>query len=226
MEQTLANSLLVNANPTDNVDANLTPQDSVSLKDSPPELSQTADISSDNFIRNGFTAVSQGSSPGYMVSEQKTRFTDLTPLECEETRAPLPETSLEDSIVDPEEIMQHVAYFYLKVHSLWPIVCEKVTYQMALSVKDQGFQENLPSCLILFMVALSKSYQVQEPLESGLPEFQTAIRLLSRLGVKFSLEFAQAHILAAGFWLKMGRLLDFWSGLHMGCTILYKVIHL
>lgn len=226
VEQTLATGLLTNANSRDDVAANLTPPDSVALKDSPPVLSQTADSYSTYSLPNEFTALSHISIPINKGYEQRTQGPDLTPLTREESRAPLPETSPEDAAIDPEEIMQPVAYVYHKVHSLWPIVCEKVSYQLALGVKHQGFQDDLPSCLILLMVALSKAYQIHEPSESGLPEFQRATQLLNRLGVKFTLEFAQAHILAAAFWLKMGRLLDFWSGLHMGCTILYKVIHL
>jgi hypothetical protein len=227
VEQTLATDILGNASSRDDVDATLTPPESVHLKDSSPVLSQNPDSYSTYSFHNTPTVISHHISNSInKVSEQKTRCPDLTPLGREESRAPLPAVSPEDTAIDPEDIMQPVAYFYHRVHSLWPIVCEKESYQMAVSVKEQGFQDNLPSCLILLVVALSKAYQLHEPLEGGLPEFQKAVQLLNRLGVKFTLEFAQAHILAAGFWLKMGRLLDFWSWLHMGCTILYKVIHL
>jgi hypothetical protein len=95
---------------------------------------------------------------------------------------------------------------------------------MATKVRDQGFGDNLESYLILLMAALTKAYRTQESPGSGLPEFQKAIQLLSRLGARFTLEFAQTQFFAAIFQLKMGRLIDFWSYLHMGCTILYKVI--
>lgn len=227
VEQTLASDPLGNASSRDDVDATLTPPESVHLKDSSPVLSQNPESYSTSSFHNTPIAASHHiPNPINKASEHRISCPDLTPLAREESRAPLPAASPEVAAIDPKDIMQPVAHFYHRVHSMWPIVCEMESYQMAVGVKERGFQDNLPSCLILLVVALSKAYQLHEPLDGGLPEFQQGLQLLHRIGVKFTLEFAQAHILAAGFFLKMGRLLDFWSWLHMGCTILYKVIHL
>lgn len=225
--ETLAAGPLSNTSSRNDVDATLTPPESIHLKDSSPVLSQNPDsYSTSSFHTTPNASFRQIYDSVSKASEHKTSCPDLTPLEREEARAPLPAASPEVAAIDPSEIMQPVAHFYHRVHSLWPVVCEKESYQMAVGVKERGFQDNLPSCLILLVVALSKAYQSHEPFEGGLSEFQKGLQLLNRIGVKFTLEFAQAHVLAAGFFLKMGRLLDFWSWLHMGCTILYKVIHL
>ncbi len=95
---------------------------------------------------------------------------------------------------------------------------------MASTIVAGGFQDDLPSCLVLLMIALSKAYNISESLESGLADFQRATEILGRLTVEFTLEYAQAQLLAGLFLAKKGRLLSFWSYLHMSCTILYTMI--
>lgn len=95
---------------------------------------------------------------------------------------------------------------------------------MASTIVAGGLQDDLPSCLVLLMIALSKAYDISESLESGLADFQRGTEVLSRLAVEFTLEYAQAQLLAGLFLFKKGRLLSFWSYLHMSCTILYTMI--
>jgi len=155
---------------------------------------------------------------------QKAKYLKKTPFFCEETRPLLPEVIEDADRTESKEIMLLLDYFFEHACPLFPIICDQVTYIMASVVVVRGFQDDLQSCLILLMIALSKAYRDHLSLESGLADFQRAVRVLSRLSVQFTLEYAQAQVLAALFLFKKGRLFNFWSYLHAGCTALSTMI--
>lgn len=155
---------------------------------------------------------------------QKANYLKKTPFFCEETRPPLLEVTDDAGRTEPKEIMLLLDYFFEHTCPLFPIICDQVTYMMASVVIVRGFRDDLQSCLILLMIALSKAYRDHLSLESGLADFQRAIRVLSRLSVRFTLEYAQGQVLAALFLFKKGRLFNFWFYLHAGCTALSTMI--
>lgn len=155
---------------------------------------------------------------------QKANYLKKTPFLCEETRPSLPEITDDADRTESTEVLLLLDYFFEHVCPLFPIICDQVTYMMASVVVERGFQDDLPSCLILLMVALSKAYRDHLSVESGLADFQRAVRVLGRLSVQFTLEYAQVQVLAALFLFKKGRLFNFWSYLHAGCTALSTMI--
>lgn len=161
-----------------------------------------------------------GNSP-YQGTAYQTRHEQY--LLHEESRDPLPFAL--DGYKRPEqkEIISLIHEFFDRVCPLYPIICDDVTFAMASSIVARGFRDDPPSCLILILVALVKAYSSEYP-DKGLADFQYASQLLSRLGMKFTLEVSQAHILCGLYVLKRGRVLDFWSYIHTGMTILHTMI--
>lgn len=155
---------------------------------------------------------------------QKANYLKKTPFFCEETRPLLPEVIDDADRTESKEILLLLDYFFEHTCPLFPIICDQVTYIMASVVVVRGFQDELQSCLILLMIALSKAYRDHPSLESGLADFQRAVQVLSRLSVQFTLEYSQAQVLAALFLFKKGRLFNFWSYLNAGCTVLSTMI--
>ncbi|KAF8854898.1 hypothetical protein BDZ45DRAFT_627092 [Acephala macrosclerotiorum] len=147
-----------------------------------------------------------------------------TPLSCEESRPPLPDFLSKSIPTAASNILPLLENFFERVCPLFPIICDVVTFKMASEVTMRGFRDDMWSCLILVMIGLSKAYKAPLSPESGLSDFQRALDILSRLSVEYSLEHSQAQILAALFLLKKGRLLNFWSYLHSGCSSLYTMI--
>lgn len=154
----------------------------------------------------------------------KARYLERDPFTCEEYRIPLPDfiTSVEPMNVD--NVMPFIEYFHEHPCAVYPIMCESMAYKMLESMGTQGFGENIPSCFILLVVALSKAYKNPECVESGIPEFQRAMNFFIQVAVQFTLEYVQTQVLSALFLFKSGRLLSFRSSLHTGCTALYTLI--
>jgi hypothetical protein len=142
----------------------------------------------------------------------------------EENREPIPYALDGYSLPNRSVIMPLLSSFFDAVYPLYPIVCDDAMYEMASSVLGRGFRDDSSSCLILLLISLAKAYNPQCP-DAGLADFQYASLLLSRLGTRFSLHFCQAHVLAALFTLKRGRILDFWSSLYHGLTMFYTMLY-
>ncbi|RDL35180.1 uncharacterized protein BP5553_07111 [Venustampulla echinocandica] len=155
---------------------------------------------------------------------KKANYLNRTPFSCEECRPILPEAIDDADRTESKDILVLLVYFFEHTCTLFPIICDQATYMMASVVGVRGFRDELQSCLILLMIALSKAYRDHQSLESGLADFQRAVQVLSRLSVQFTLPYAQAQVLAALFLFKKGRLLNFWSYLNAGCTALSVMI--
>ncbi|TVY20502.1 hypothetical protein LARI1_G002503 [Lachnellula arida] len=164
----------------------------------------------------------QESTP--ITQEQRARYLKRTPLSCEESQPPLPDLLFVAKPTEPGEIKPFLEFFFQYPVTLFPIVCDIATYAMASTIISTGFHDDLPSCLILLTLSLSKAYKASASQESGLSDFQRAIYLLTRLSAQYTLEYAQAQVLAALFLFKKGRVLGFCSYLHAGCTTLYTMI--
>lgn len=132
--------------------------------------------------------------------------------------------SIGPGLDQPSELMPCLEFFFQNVVPLFPVICDVATYKMVIDVQSTGFQDNIFSCLILMSLALSKVYKFPRLQDSGLAEFQRAIRILSTMDSQCTLEYAQAQVLAALFFMKKARLMDFWSYLHSGCCTLYTTI--
>jgi hypothetical protein len=137
----------------------------------------------------------------------------------------LPDLIDPDDVPRGDEILAVVQVFFRDVCPLYPIICDKITYEMASVVTARGLEQDLMSCLVLLVMALGKAHAKSADLTDGLSEFQQGVKILSRLPVQFTLEYVQAKVLSALFLLKKGRMLDFWQYLHSGCTGLYAMIH-
>ncbi|TVY93392.1 hypothetical protein LAWI1_G001127 [Lachnellula willkommii] len=159
-----------------------------------------------------------------ITQEQRARYVKRTPFSCEESQPPLPDLLFVAKPTEPGEIMPFLEFFFQYPVTLFPIICDIATYAMASTIVSTGFQDDLPSCLILLTLSLSKAYKASASQESGLSDFQRAIYLLTRLSARYTLEYAQAQVLAALFLFKKGRVLGFYSYLHAGCTTLYTMI--
>ena len=194
------------------------------------------DISSQLLLRNDPTASTSDTSPwshARHISQDvdSTDWTHVQPcpqkfgLSCEELRPPLPDVLSLYEVPRGDEILPLVQSFFKDVCPLYPIICDKITYEMATAIVTRGLSQDLMSCLILLVIALGKAHAKSAQLTDGLPEFQKGIEILSRITVQFTLEYVQACILSALFMLRKGRLFDFWQYLHGGCTNLYTMIH-
>lgn len=159
-----------------------------------------------------------------ITQENRAHYLRRTPFSCEESQTSLPDLLMVAKPTEPGEIMPCLDYFFQNPVTLFPIICDIATYAMASTIISTGFQDDLPSCLILLTLSLSKAYKASTSQESGLSDFQRAIYLLTRLSARYTLEYAQAQVLAALFLFKKGRILGFCSYLHSGCTTLYTMI--
>jgi hypothetical protein len=191
-----------------------------SLETSSPADSLRTSASRDNETPNTYQHLP--TSPEDVT--HKSQYLRKTPFSCEESRQPLPDFLVATEQTKPSEIIPLLEYFFLHTCPLFPIICDQTTYEIASVISMRGFQDDLQSCLILLMVALSRAYKFPTSVESGLSDFQRALQILNRISVQFVLEYAQTQVLAALFLFKKGRLLSFWSYLHTGCTALYTMI--
>jgi hypothetical protein len=158
------------------------------------------------------------------VATEATRYVKQSPLACEENRPPLPDCLVGSEPTDLIQLLPRLKEFFELTFALYPVICNQASFAMASDVQTRGIQADVPSCLVLLMVALSQAYRRHAPLESGLADFQNAMQLLSRINVEFTLAYSQTQVLSALFLLKKGRLLGFWFYLHAGCTILHSMI--
>jgi hypothetical protein len=155
-------------------------------------------------------------------SKKRSRYIPDTLIAREERRPPFPDMLAQYKLPQLNNIMPLVMLFFERVCPLYPIICDQVMFDMASSAAKRGLPDDIETCLTLFVIALGQSYDAS--IERGLPHFQKAVQLLSKLTVEFTLEFAQAQVLAAIFMLKKGRILAFWSYLYAGCATLYMMI--
>lgn len=157
---------------------------------------------------------------------KKALFLGKTPLACEEQRPPFPDALFGQKPSEACDIMPAVQHFLDQVGILYPLICDSTLARVSGFVKEQGFQEDLNSCLMLLLIAITKAYKTDASVEfeNGLSDFQRAIQLRSRLSAQLSLEYVQTLVLSALFLLKKCRLLDFSLALHAACTTLHTVI--
>lgn len=120
--------------------------------------------------------------------------------------------------------MSAVQSFQDHVGVLYPVMCDSTLSKLSNAVNAQGFGENHHSCLMLLIIAITKAYASRASEESGLPEFQQAMQLRTRLSARFSLEYIQILGFSALFLLRKGRLLDFSIALHSCSTMLSILI--
>jgi len=120
--------------------------------------------------------------------------------------------------------MPWLEYYLEHTFPMYPVMCDPSAHKVSGSVAAQGFGNNIESCFTLLIEALSKAYRNENCLESGVSDFQRAADILGRVNTQFRMQHVQAHVLSALFLLKKGRLLDFWSSLHVGCTMLYTML--
>jgi len=157
-------------------------------------------------------------------SKKRSRYIPDTLIAREERRPPFPDMLAQYKLPELKNIMPLVMLFFERVCPLYPIICDQVMFDIASSAAKGGLPDDIETCLTLLVIALAQSYDERASIERGLPHFQKAVQLLSKLTVEFTLEFAQAQVLAAIFMLKKGRILAFWSYLYAGCATLYMMI--
>ena len=160
-------------------------------------------------------------SEGVLVKE---RYLGKSPFTCEELRPALPDKLCHAEINKTDNFLPYLANFFEVICPLYPVICDLSVDKMVQLVQHQGFGDDIHSCLILLIVALSKAYLNEGANDDGLLDFQQASHVLVRLPVQISLEYVQAQILSALFFSKKGRLLSYWTYLYAGCTALYTLI--
>lgn len=185
---------------------------------SPPVALRTPHSPGNERLNSYQNVTTVAQDPGYRV-----QYLKRTPFSREQARSAMPKM-LDGEQTKLTDIMPLLTFFFEEICPLFPIICDQVTFSMASAVVTTGFRDDLQSCLILIMLGLSKAYKYPSLLNSGLADFQHALQIFGRLSVQFTLEYAQAQVLAALFLLKKGRLISFWSYLHAGCTTLYTMI--
>ncbi|KAE9364423.1 hypothetical protein N431DRAFT_474014 [Stipitochalara longipes BDJ] len=154
----------------------------------------------------------------------KSRYLAKSPFTYEEDRLPLSDFNSHTQSTKSEDIMPWLEYYLEHTFPMYPVMCDPSAHKVSGMVEARGFGENIESCFTLLIVALSKSYRNENCPESGVSDFQRAVDILRRVSTQFRMTHIQAHVLSALFLLKKGRLLDFWSSLHMGCTMLYTML--
>ncbi len=154
----------------------------------------------------------------------KARYLGKQPFACEEYRLPLPDFLTQTAPTRADDIMPFIEHFLDGPGSVYPIMCPTMPYRMLESIRNQGFGANIPSCFLLLLIALSKAFRLPENIESGVADFQRAMRHFICLNVQFSLEYVQTQVLLALFFFKKARLLSFRSLLHAGCVGVYTLI--
>ncbi|KAI1612566.1 hypothetical protein EDD36DRAFT_474717, partial [Exophiala viscosa] len=163
---------------------------------------------------------------GCSSSEALTRsyYLGRAPLACEEERPPFPDLVLQEQQASVDDVMPAVKQFHDYVGMLYPILCDSTMLKLSNAVLSQGFGENLHSCLILLLIAMTKAHEKGASVDSGLLDFQRAMQLHTRLSAKLSLDYVQTLCFSALFLLRKSRLLDFIITLHSCCTMLHILI--
>lgn len=165
-------------------------------------------------------------TPGNVLFDDSKRaqYIEKAPLECEALRSPIPDVLSDTEPTNVSDIMPFVEDFLNRLFDLYPITCNDTVERMAALVKNHGFQDDIYSCFILLIVALSKVYRSYAPVDSGLADFQRATQILSRLSSRSSLEYVIVEVMSALFQLKIGRLINFYITLHTACAALFTLI--
>ena len=169
--------------------------------------------------------LSQPSDAG--ISNTPTDFSraDYDGLVCEELRSPFSSSCCEpESFPDTETILTQVHTFFRDVCPLYPVICDVVMHDTAVTIANNGFDFDIESCLVLVVVALASAYAKGSDEKAGLSEFSLCEKRFRALRPRFTLEYTQVQILAALFVLKKGAVLECWRRLHAGCTTLYVML--
>ncbi|OKL63792.1 hypothetical protein UA08_00755 [Talaromyces atroroseus] len=119
------------------------------------------------------------------------------------------------------ELMTLVQKFFDEMCPLYPVICDVVAMESASAIASKGYYEDsIDVCLTLLLVAIGKeSHECNG--NHGLAAFHAAIATLYRLQFDFTLEFAQAEILAGIYLYRKSKVLEAWRHIHAGCTNLY-----
>ncbi|KIW13589.1 hypothetical protein PV08_08778 [Exophiala spinifera] len=155
---------------------------------------------------------------------KRARYVEKTPLECEELRSPILDILSETEPTKVSDVVPFVEDFLDHLFDLYPITCSDTVQRMVEIVKTDGFRDDISSCFVLLIVALSKAYRSNAPVHAGLADFQRASQILSRLSSQSSLEYVIVQVMSALFQLKMGRLVNFCITVHTACDALSTLI--
>jgi hypothetical protein len=171
-------------------------------------------------------AANNYATPNNLFDEAAVKSLSLekTPFTCEEDRPLLSDIVGNTEETNPSDIPSFLEYYLEHACPMYPVMCDPSAHSVSGSLVVQGFGENIDTVFTFLIVALSKAYKYEGCMGSGVSDFRRASQLLNRLSTQFSLKQVQSHVLSAIFLLKKGRLLDFWSALHAGCTTLYTMI--
>jgi hypothetical protein len=90
----------------------------------------------------------------------------------------------------------------------------------ASTIASNGYHDSIHVCLTLLLIAIGKESNDCSG-DHGLAAFHAAISILHRLQFDFTLEFAQAEMLAGIYLYRKSRILDAWRHMNAGCTALY-----
>lgn len=161
------------------------------------------------------------------VSETISRtlhYLGKTPLFCEEQRLAFPDVVQQHVPVDIIDIPPIKQRFFMTFGYLYPLICDTTLSCITDVVQAQGFQQDVQSCLVLLVVALTKAFADVDSAESGLADYQRATQLRNQIGAQLSLQYVHVLVFSAMFLLRKDRLLDFAVALHTGCSMLNTVI--
>lgn len=116
-----------------------------------------------------------------------------------------------------------VQQFFDKICPLFPIICDLVAMRTVSDVISSGCKNDIETCLILLLVAIGKE---SDDCNSSLgnDDFQCALSILTRVEYDFTLQFAQAEMLAGIYLYRKFKILESWRHIHAGCTTLYVLI--
>jgi hypothetical protein len=125
------------------------------------------------------------------------------------------------TLPDISELTALVQTFFDEMCPLYPIICDVVAMNSASEIASKGYYEDsIDVCLTLLLVAIGKeSHDCCG--NHGLAAFDAAIAILQRLQFDFTLEFAQAEVLAGIYLYRKSKVLEAWRHIHAGCTALY-----
>lgn len=146
-----------------------------------------------------------------------------TPRDCEENRKPMPDALSQSEPTPPTELTDFIQYFLEDFGTLYPITRESDVRRVTAEVQSHGYRDNVESCFVLLIVALSKAYQSPDSPSSGLSEFQQAGGILVRINARIAIDYVQVQLFNALFLLKKARLVNFQMALHICCSALYSL---
>lgn len=174
--------------------------------------------------RETVTSLDQDSNFGSVNPHTKELYFGKEPLLCEELRCGFPNVISKYKPSEVGDISRIKQDFLDHVRNLYPVICEGTLCMATDLVQAQGFHENHQSCLVLFIIAVTKAYVNSNDTESGLADYQRAMQLRSQLGSQLTLRYVHILVFTALFLLKKDRILDFAFALHASSTILHTVL--